>query len=274
MLHFQVPQSYTVKQTIEPSYSSRLQTANSYYSNLSPINSHSHSLSNTSTLPLDSALHRPTPTNTYSNVSSENNLQYSNVWPTPKLTSNSSGVQNLVPKAYSKPTDQHVTYSNVQSRNQDGLIYSNLVHPHREGAVYSNMPSSGAGTYNGGKFKVTVSVFPKIFLLPLFLEDLPPPPPPLELTSSHISEYQPCTVNTNFPPPPPDELPPPPSPVSSSYSELRRATQPNQDFSNYGLGSQVREVMFFFGGYILTFTRFTITTLMPVYLFFFCFLLY
>lgn len=46
-------------------------------------------------------------------------------------------------------------------------------------------------------------------------DDLPPPPEP--------SEYVSCIPGNSFPPPP-EELPPPPSPVSSSYSELRRAT--------------------------------------------------
>lgn len=49
-------------------------------------------------------------------------------------------------------------------------------------------------------------------------EDLPPPPPP-----------PPAGLDSQFGgglPPPPDDLPPPPSsPVSSSYSELRRATE-------------------------------------------------
>lgn len=67
-------------------------------------------------------------------------------------------------------------------------------------------------------------------------DDLPPPPPPLETAA--LADYNSCSVNNTFPPPP-EELPPPPSPVSSSYSELRRATQPNQDYNNYGVGSQV-----------------------------------
>lgn len=57
--------------------------------------------------------------------------------------------------------------------------------------------------------------------------------------SSGLADYAPCTVNTNLPPPP-EELLPPPSPVSSSYSELRRATQPGQSFHDYSLGSQVK----------------------------------
>lgn len=66
---------------------------------------------------------------------------------------------------------------------------------------------------------------------------MPPPPPPL---TSNLADYQPCTVNTNLPPPP-EDLIAPPSPVSSSYSELRRATGRGQDYSTYGMGSQVRK---------------------------------
>lgn len=58
-----------------------------------------------------------------------------------------------------------------------------------------------------------------------FADDLPPPPEP--------SEYVSCVPGNSFPPPP-EELPPPPSPVSSSYSELRRATyQTDFPSSNY-----------------------------------------
>ncbi|KAK0175217.1 hypothetical protein PV327_008983 [Microctonus hyperodae] len=66
-------------------------------------------------------------------------------------------------------------------------------------------------------------------------DDLPPPPEP--------TEYMPCVSSNNFPPPP-DELPPPPSPVSSSYSELQRATYqteyPTGHYPNdiYGPSSQ------------------------------------
>lgn len=66
------------------------------------------------------------------------------------------------------------------------------------------------------------------------LEDLPPPPP-------EPAEYSNQCPAPNFPPPP-DDLPPPPSPVSSSYSELRRATyQPNYqpEYGTYGPSSQV-----------------------------------
>lgn len=69
------------------------------------------------------------------------------------------------------------------------------------------------------------------------IDDLPPPPPPIDMNSG-LADYVPCTVNTILPPPP-EELLPPPSPVSSSYSELRRATQPGQGFHDYSMGSQV-----------------------------------
>lgn len=73
-----------------------------------------------------------------------------------------------------------------------------------------------------------------------FTDDLPPPPPPIDM-SSGLADYTPCAVSSNLPPPPEDLLPPP-SPVSSSYSELRRATQPGQSsFHDYSLGSQVTE---------------------------------
>ncbi|EFA05566.2 lipoma-preferred partner homolog isoform X1 [Tribolium castaneum] len=143
----------------------------------------------------------------YSNLPPQNT--YANL-PRPQIKTT-----NLTPKPYTKP--DHVTYSNIQvgqSRNADGLIYSNLVHPPREGNVYSNVSQ---GAYANG-------------------EDLPPPPPPLDLTAN-LGEYAPCTINTNLPPPPEDLLPPP-SPVSSSYSELRRATQPGAQEFNYSLGSQ------------------------------------
>uniref|UniRef100_A0A182J501 LIM zinc-binding domain-containing protein n=1 Tax=Anopheles atroparvus TaxID=41427 RepID=A0A182J501_ANOAO len=95
------------------------------------------------------------------------------------------------------------TYSNIPGgarggqpvmKNNDGLIYSNIMH--------SN---------NGAPAKA----FPQRQIS----EELPPPPPqdmpPLQITMNALS------LEDND-----DEFPPPPSPVSSSYSELRRATDP------------------------------------------------
>lgn len=198
----QVPYSHSVKQAAEPLYSSRLPSANSslLYSNV-PTPSHTHSFSNSSTLPIGQRGNY----SMYANVSnlrtSPNNLNETSTIP---ISS------NFVPKAYTKP-DQHVLYSNIQvaPRSNEPLIYNNLPHSTRE-TVYSNIPGD---VYTNGT------------------DDLPPPPPPLEV----MNDYAPCTVNTNLPPPP-EDLPPPPSPVSSSYSELRRATLP-EDYPNY-LGSQ------------------------------------
>ncbi|XP_018333703.1 thyroid receptor-interacting protein 6 [Agrilus planipennis] len=154
-----------------------------------------------------------------SNLPSSSTLSNSNL----SLATNPANVATYAPKPYTKPEQHHVTYSNVQVGgggpiiNCDGLIYSNLVHPPREGVIYSNLPTAGNGMYSSGA------------------DDLPPPPPPPPEVA--MGDYAPCTVNTNLPPPP-DDLPPPPSPVSSSYSELRRATHPGQDYPNYGLGSQ------------------------------------
>ncbi|XP_060533548.1 thyroid receptor-interacting protein 6 isoform X2 [Cylas formicarius] len=215
----QVPQSYPLKQTVEPSYSSRIQNAQfysnlinpSHYSNSAPAQDNNYAnltasdgqeqFSRSPSVMTNSSLPRSTPS--YGSYATKSSSLASTLASTPKPYGNKS----------------EVTYSNIQippNRNQDGLIYSNLAHPPREGAVYSNLPQPNTGAYPNG--------------------DLPPPPPPLDMTSG-LADYQPCTVNTNLPPPP-DDLLPPPSPVSSSYSELRRATQPDSTFHNYSLGSQ------------------------------------
>ncbi|KAJ8967046.1 hypothetical protein NQ314_003163 [Rhamnusium bicolor] len=212
-----IPQSYPLKQTVEPSYASRLQ-ANQFYSNIPPPNQ-SH-YSNSPTLPSNSKFHPQHQDNNYVNLprESDHGNQYSNLPRSgsamssaslPRKGNASANYGSTVPQA----GGNHVQ----QSRNPDGLIYSNLIHPPRDGGnVYSNIPSNTNAYANG--------------------DDLPPPPPPLDM-SSGLADYAPCTVNTNLPPPPEDLLPPP-SPVSSSYSELRRATQPGQDFHNYSMGSQ------------------------------------
>ncbi|XP_076257178.1 Wilms tumor protein 1-interacting protein-like isoform X2 [Rhynchophorus ferrugineus] len=230
-----VPQSYPLKKNVEPSYSSRLQS-NQFYSNVSPPRNQSL-YSNAETLPSSSKL--SSHDNNYANLPRRNNDQgiYSrsasamsnNSLPrstasygTGYATKNTSTASTLAstPKPFDR-NNSDVTYSNIQipaSRNRDGLIYSNLAHPPRDTAVYSNIPQGRSGVYSNG-------------------DDFPPPPPPLDMTSG-LGDYAPCSINTNLPPPPEDLLPPP-SPVSSSYSELRRATQPGSDFHNYSMGSGV-----------------------------------
>ncbi|XP_058454064.1 lipoma-preferred partner homolog [Malaya genurostris] len=84
------------------------------------------------------------------------------------------------------------TYANVSGRSQngDGLIYSNIVH--------------GAGQK-------------KPFIQRQISDELPPPPAQ-DVQGQMLNEL---SLEEND-----DEFPPPPSPVSSSYSELRRATDP------------------------------------------------
>ncbi|XP_076240130.1 lipoma-preferred partner zyxin isoform X3 [Calliopsis andreniformis] len=119
------------------------------------------------------------------------------------------------------PVEDHLrstrnVYSNIDSsgsmpvktggKTEKDIIYSNIQWNSKPENTYCNIPSAH--------------------------DDLPPPPEP--------SEYVPCS---SFPPPP-EELPPPPSPVSSSYSELRRATYqtdfPPDNYPNdiYGPSSQ------------------------------------
>ncbi|XP_018399718.1 PREDICTED: lipoma-preferred partner homolog isoform X4 [Cyphomyrmex costatus] len=83
------------------------------------------------------------------------------------------------------------TYEYVPYEMEKEIIYSNIQWNPKTENTYCNVPATHGA------------------------DDLPPPPEP--------SEYVSCVPGNSFPPPP-DELPPPPSPVSSSYSELRRAT--------------------------------------------------
>ncbi|XP_065095212.1 lipoma-preferred partner homolog [Ochlerotatus camptorhynchus] len=102
------------------------------------------------------------------------------------------------------------TYANVQGghKNGDGLIYSNIVH-------------------NSGS---------KPFTQRQISDELPPPPAQDMQAPLSLNEL---TLEDND-----DEFPPPPSPVSSSYSELRRATdlppmgrQPQPTYNMVGPGA-------------------------------------
>lgn len=209
-----MPQSYQVKQQCEPSYSTRLQTnmtaapQAAVYSNIPPPTS--------SIVPPLHSMTSPAP---------EKFAQ----------------VQSAKPYAKTNYQDPNLMYSNLQVnagpprgvvKNSDGLIYSNIIHPppterNERHNLYSNLNMVQQGNmYANG-------------------EELPLPPPPLDLTAPTMfgtGDYVQCNVNTSFPPPP-EDLPPPPSPVSSSYSELRRATDTGypigQDYQPYTMGSQV-----------------------------------
>lgn len=195
----QVPQSYPLKQTVEPSYSSSIQ--NNLYHNIIPQDS-GHTYSNTATLLSPQNLSY---NSTYANI----NRPIQKVGPTPYRSGSVQSNISSLPGYGSKP---ELNYSNLHERevlNKDGLVYSNLMHPIQD-KTYSNCEPAH------------------------YVNEADLPLPPLDLTSNL---YAPCTVNTNLPPPP-DDLLPPPSPVSSSYSELRRATQSSQPYNNYSTESQ------------------------------------
>lgn len=147
--------------------------------------------------------------------------------------------QPQVPKSYSLKTPSEPSYSTLL-QNIGGSTLSNS-HSSQDGQMYSNVlcnNSDSSPTYSNvfssvpANDKESQSIYSNLanFGQPnsSSVEELPPPPP-------DSSEFNPCH-NSSFPPPP-DDLPPPPSPVSSSYSELRRANyQP--DYGTYGPSSQ------------------------------------
>lgn len=90
---FQIPQSYPLKQTVEPSYASRIQT-NPVYSNVPQQDAQSH-YSNTPTLPINSKMyHCQQPDNNYVNFprDSDTASQYSNLPRSASAMSNTSSI--------------------------------------------------------------------------------------------------------------------------------------------------------------------------------------
>lgn len=118
--------------------------------------------------------------------------------PTPPVTEQNNSAGSI----YENQKNPQI-YSN--SKKPDGLIYSNIIHnssgnmrtmttdPKPSVNFYSNIP------YNSGSSH---------------LDDIPPPAPLDIQVPAGFTDAE-------------DDLPPPPSPVSSSYSELRRATDSN-----------------------------------------------
>ncbi|XP_058805287.1 lipoma-preferred partner homolog isoform X2 [Phymastichus coffea] len=116
---------------------------------------------------------------------------------------NLPGPQVPITSDRSNRSTRNAVYSNVEPaipipvpkpiQKEKDIIYSNIQwNATKPENTYCNIPGPGHNS-----------------------DDLPPPPEPLEYIS--------CIPGNSFPSPP-EELPPPPSPVSSSYSELRRAT--------------------------------------------------
>ncbi|KAK9302302.1 hypothetical protein QLX08_005719 [Tetragonisca angustula] len=228
----QIPQSYIIKAASVPSYSTVLNNSgqNEKSSNLYvnsplpyvPLNIEKNDFSLPSTLNgKDVPKSYQNNENFYVHQSDEKfepkyryeeKNHYSNIgnMPTPQI-----------PVEDHSRTTQNIVYSNIGSpisipvnktvKTEKDIIYSNIQWNSKPENTYCNIPSA----HNN--------------------DDLPPPPEP--------SEYVPCVLGSSFPPPP-EELPPPPSPVSSSYSELRRATYqtdfPSDNYPNdiYGPSSQ------------------------------------
>ncbi|XP_032684294.1 thyroid receptor-interacting protein 6 isoform X2 [Odontomachus brunneus] len=126
-----------------------------------------------------------------------------------------------VPDDRANRATRNAVYSNIEPpvpipvptpiKTEKDIIYSNIQWSPKPENTYCNVPpphGGGKNLYESVEYKFqTLRRQPD--------DDLPPPPEP--------SEYVSCVPGNSFPPPP-EELPPPPSPVSSSYSELRRAT--------------------------------------------------
>lgn len=100
-----------------------------------------------------------------------------------------------ISKALNNSTEQK-NMDHIYDNSAERSVHSRKV---REGNnIYSNVPN--------------ISMYSNVTFRAFEGEDLPPPP--LNIQDSKFSEY---TQE--------EDLPPPPSPVSSSYSELRRATE-------------------------------------------------
>ncbi|CAD1469193.1 unnamed protein product, partial [Heterotrigona itama] len=227
----QIPQSYIIKAASVPLYSTVLNNSgqNEKSSNLyvnsplpyMPLNIEKNDFSLSSTLNGKNVPKSYQNENFYVHQSDEKfepkyrygeKNHYSNI-------GNISASQ--IPVEDHSRTTQNIVYSNIDSpisipvnktaKTEKDIIYSNIQWNSKPENTYSNIPT----VHNN--------------------DDLPPPPEP--------SEYVPCVLGNSFPPPP-EELPPPPSPVSSSYSELRRATYqtdfPSDNYPNdiYGPSSQ------------------------------------
>ncbi|XP_014274613.1 lipoma-preferred partner [Halyomorpha halys] len=160
--------------------------------------------------------------------------------------------QPQVPKSYALNGPSEPSFTSplhTTSPEKKTNVYMSPVNQHT-GNIYSNIPSgynppkkeeTVNNTYsNAEMFKPSTAYRKAEPQAPVYsnimnnssysnapsyanIDDIPPMP--------EIVDY------SDFPPPPAD-FPPPPSPVSSSYSELRRATNSNPDYATYAPSSQ------------------------------------
>ncbi|XP_076240128.1 lipoma-preferred partner zyxin isoform X1 [Calliopsis andreniformis] len=223
---FMIPQSYTIKAASVPSYSTVL---NNSGANEKPTNLYMNSPSPYVPLNIEK--------NDFPLSSSKNGKDNSTVY-----QNNDNFYIHQTDEKYEPKYgyDEKNYYSNIGNVPAPQVPVEDHLRSTRN--VYSNIDSSGSmPVKTGGKTEKDI-IYSNIQWnskpentycnIPSAHDDLPPPPEP--------SEYVPCS---SFPPPP-EELPPPPSPVSSSYSELRRATYqtdfPPDNYPNdiYGPSSQ------------------------------------
>ncbi|KAF6207599.1 hypothetical protein GE061_016046 [Apolygus lucorum] len=152
----------------------------------------------------------------------------------------------MVPKSYAvngppEPSFTSPLQSTSPEKRPGGPIYSNVGYPPEESrnTESPNNTYSNAEMFNKGpsyrKAEPQAPVYSNVTVPPnstysnvpsyANIDEIPPMP--------EIPDYN------DFPPPPAD-FPPPPSPVSSSYSELRRATLNNAlpDYGTYAPSSQ------------------------------------
>ncbi|KAK9507564.1 hypothetical protein O3M35_007392 [Rhynocoris fuscipes] len=154
--------------------------------------------------------------------------------------------QPMVPKSYAINGPSEPSYTtplqstSPEKRPPAGPIYSNIPsYPHQT----SKQENSSNNTYSNAEMFNKSSLYRKA-----------EPQAPVYSNISNNNTYNnvpsyanideippmPEIVDYNDFPPPPADFPPPPSPVSSSYSELRRATHSNTlpDYGTYAPSSQ------------------------------------
>lgn len=137
--------------------------------------------------------------------------------------------QPQVPKSYQLSGACEPSYSvplqtaapeTKRSGTNSGPVYSNIL-PVTASEPGDNVYSNIEPTMPMQHLYSNLEPYSKTHII----DDLPPPPP-------EPADYGTCGANLS------DEFPPPPSPVSSSYSELRRATNYQPDFGTYAPPSQ------------------------------------
>ena len=150
----------------------------------------------------------------------------------------------VIPKSNNVPTCLEPSFSMVLTGN-NGANAPDATNTYSNINLYENHSSAGGPIYSNIHHPLSLSTYFESSPSVTGHEDdlpLPPPPPP-----SDPGYYSPLDIShdhlLHFPPPPCQlDVPSPPSPVSSSYSELRRAVGSTTGSMNYAPLSQVRNL--------------------------------